>query len=206
MRGGYSNVASVYDSLSRVVFGKTLVQAQVSLLHLIPKNSTILIVGGGTGWLLEEIAKIHPEGLTIFYVEVAEKMLELSRKRNVEKNNIVFINDAIEKVENIPAIDIVITPFLFDNFLPDTADKVFEHIHNLLKPGGIWLNTDFQLTGKWWQKVLLKIMLVFFRIMARIESKQLPDIDAAFKKREYTIVAHKTFFGDFIKAEAYRKA
>ena len=72
----------------------------------------------------------------------------------------IFVNDAIENVVLSADFDVVITPFLFDNFTEQTLQKVFNHIHNSLKPGGIWLNADFQLTGKWWQNVLLKSMLV----------------------------------------------
>jgi hypothetical protein len=42
----------------------------------------------------------------------------------------------------------------------------FMHIHHMLKPGGMWLNTDFRLTGKWWQFVMLKSMLLFLSYYA----------------------------------------
>jgi ubiquinone/menaquinone biosynthesis C-methylase UbiE len=204
MRGGYSNVAWFYDSLSRVVFGKALVKSQVSLLQYIPKNSNLLIVGGGTGWILEEIAKIHPEGLTINYVEVANKMIELSRKRNIGNNRVTFINDTVENIKGLHTFDVIITSFLFDNFLPKTATRIFTHLHNLLKPGGTWLNTDFQLTGKWWQTILLKSMLLFFKTLSGVESYALPDIDSEFAQYGYTAIADKTFFGGFIMARAWK--
>ncbi len=205
MGGGYSNVAPFYDKLSQLIYGKALIRSQVYLLPFIPANAHVLIVGGGTGWILEEISKIHPQGLTITYVEVAGKMLNLSCERDIAKNNVTFINNTVEDVKDLSAVDVIITSFLFDNFLPATVTRVFEHLHQLLKPGGIWLNTDFQLTGKWWQNMLLKSMLLFFRMLCGIESKQLPDMTMHFNHYNYTILSQKTFFGEFIKATAYQK-
>lgn len=205
MASNYDNAAWFYDSLARLVYGKALIKAQVYLLQFIQPNSNILIVGGGTGWILEELTKIHPSGLTITYVEISAKMTALSQKRNTGDNRVTFINDAIENVNLSNNFDAVITPFLFDNFTEQTLQKVFHHIHNSLKPNAIWLNTDFQLTGKWWQKLLLKSMILFFRLWCRIESNRIHAIEPYFIQNGYGIIAAKTFYGEFIVSKAYRK-
>ncbi|HVV54711.1 MAG TPA: class I SAM-dependent methyltransferase, partial [Mucilaginibacter sp.] len=156
MAANYNNSAWFYDRLSRMVYGKALIRAQVYLLKDIPAKSKVLIVGGGTGWILEEIAKVYQSGLTITYVEIAKNMMRLSRKRNAGNNEVVFINNAIEHVALQSDYDVTITPFLFDNFTEENLQIIFQYIHGCLKPGGLWLNADFQLTGKWWQKLLLK--------------------------------------------------
>jgi ubiquinone/menaquinone biosynthesis C-methylase UbiE len=203
MKGNYDNSAPFYDKLSRLVFGKALINAQVYLLPHIPPGANVLIVGGGTGWILEEIAKIHPSGLTITYVEISEKMTALSRKRNVGSNQVVFINKAIEQVR-IREQGVVITPFLFDNYTDAALPATFSHIHQTLKPGGLWLNTDFQLTGKWWQFVLLKSMLLFFKVLCGVQSWRLPDVGKQFSGHGYQVVAEKNFFGDFVVTRMYK--
>jgi len=205
MSANFNNSAWFYDRLSRLVYGKALISAQVYLLQYVLPNSNILIVGGGTGWILEELSKIHPSGLNITYAEVAPKMIALSKKRNIGNNHVVFINDAIENVALRPNFDVVITPFLLDNFTEQTTSKVFNHIHSLLKPGGLWLNCDFQLSGKWWQEVLLKLMFLFFRIVCHIEASQLPDIEKHFAAYNHKCVEQRTFFGDFIISKVYMK-
>jgi len=205
MAANYNNSAWFYDTLSKVIYGKALVRSQVYLLQFISPGSNILIVGGGTGWILEEIAKVHSSGLQITYVEVAADMMKLSQKRNASDNEVVFINDAIENVPLANNFDVVITPFLFDNFTEENLQKIFKHIGKSLKPRGIWLNTDFRLTGKWWQKVLLKSMLLFFRLVCHIEAKQLPCIEKCFEKNGYKITQQKSFFGDFILSTAFQK-
>jgi ubiquinone/menaquinone biosynthesis C-methylase UbiE len=205
MPANYNNSAWFYDQLSRLVYGKALVNAQVYLLQFIPQNAKILIVGGGTGWILEEINKLHPTGLQITYVEIAAGMIALSKKRNTGSNSVIFINEPIEKVSLPADFDVIITPFLFDNFKDDNLPSIFAHVAKSLKPGGIWLNTDFQLTGKWWQNVLLKTMFLFFKILCRVETSHLPDINAQFKKHGFSIADEHTFFGDFVISEMYRR-
>lgn len=205
MAANYNNSAWFYDRLSRIVYGKALINAQVYLLGFIPPKSKILIAGGGTGWILEELAKIYPAGLNITYVEISTNMITLSQKRQIGQNVVLFINDAVENVKLAADFDVVITPFLFDNFVEETVDNVFNHLHNLLKPGGLWLNADFQLTGRWWQNVLLKSMFVFFRLLCGIEASKLPAIENHFDAVRYNVIGDKTFFGDFIVARAYRK-
>jgi len=191
--------------LSRLVYGRALINAQVYLLPYIPPDSSVLIVGGGTGWILEELAKIHPTGLTITYVEISSKMMELSEKRSYSDNNVIFINQPVEEVIFTKEFDVVITPFLFDNFKENTLQKVFTHLNNQLKAGGIWLNTDFRLTGKWWQNVLLKSMFLFFKAICGIETSVLPDIERQFKQFGYVAIEEKSFFGEFVVSTVYQK-
>ena len=204
MKGNYDNSAYFYDRLSRLVFGRSLIKAQVYLLPHIPANSSVLIIGGGTGWILEEITKRHPSGLNITYVEVSAKMTALSRKRNTGGNDVKFINKGIEEVDTGQQ-DVIITPFLFDNFTGKQLAGIFDHIHHLLKPGGLWLNTDFQLTGKWWHYILLKSMLLFFKVLCGVESWRLPDVTGTFYKYGYQLHEAKTFYSDFIITSMYRK-
>ena len=203
MASNYDNSAWFYDKLSRLVYGKALINAQVYLLQFVKPNSTILTAGGGTGWILEELAKIHPTGLKITYIEISSKMMALSKKRWVADNEVTFINSAAEDVPVTTRFDILITPFLFDNFKEETLQKIFGHLHSQLKTGGMWLNTDFQLSGKWWQNVLLKSMFIFFRLLCNIETSTLPDIQHQFEINGYKIIAERTFFGDFIDSKAY---
>jgi ubiquinone/menaquinone biosynthesis C-methylase UbiE len=205
MTSNFDNSAIFYDQLSRLVYGKALVRAQVYLLQFVPPNSSVLIVGGGTGWILEELSTIHYSGLNITYVEISSRMTALAKKRNTGNNKVVFINDAIENTPAQTTYDVVITPFLFDNLSEETLEKVFSHTHHQLKANGLWLCTDFQVTGKLWQKILLQAMYLFFRVLCRIETLHMPDIEQQFVKHGYKPLSSKTFYGDFIISTQYQK-
>jgi hypothetical protein len=47
MLNNYDKIAGHYDTLSRLVFFKSQVNAQINQLRYIQENSHILIVGGG---------------------------------------------------------------------------------------------------------------------------------------------------------------
>jgi len=205
MAANYNNSAWFYDSLARLVYGNALINAQVFLLKRISLNSKILIVGGGTGWILEEITRIYASGLQITYVEIAPDMMAQSKKRNVGNNQVTFINDAIENVDLPKDFDIALTPFLLDNFIEENLNKIFSSIAALLKPKAFWLNTSFQLTGKWWQQVLLKTMFIFFKVTCGIEASKLPGIDKCFEENGFKLIEQQSFFGDFIGAKIFKK-
>ena len=64
MANNYNSIAKYYDTLSRVIYQRAIIKAQVFLIQFIKDNDRILLVGGGTGWILEELSKLqklHPE-------------------------------------------------------------------------------------------------------------------------------------------------
>lgn len=205
MPSNYDNAAAFYDALSRVVFGKAIVRAQTFLLSFIPVNSSVLVVGGGTGWILEEIARIHPSGLSITYIELSANMIARAKKRSCGNNHVELICGPVEGLSPIQRYDVVITPFLFDSFTEDTLAKVFPGIHSLLKTNGLWLFCDFKANGTRWQRLLLKCMYLFFKMLCRIETTRMPQIEAHFIKYHYRLVSAKNFYGNFIASIVYQK-
>ena len=203
----YDSIANIYDLVSRIVYGRQIEAAQVCLMRLIPADSRILIVGGGTGWILEKIADAHPQGLTIDYVESSAKMIALSRKKNYRDNTVNFIHLPIEEWNSKERCDVIFTPFLFDNFKADKALMIFTNLNSLLKSQGIWLYADFvydKIKSHWWQKLLLKIMYLFFRITTDIETQKLVRMDACFDM-SYQKEFEAFFYSGFIRSDAYRK-
>lgn len=207
MATNYDKIATRYDRISRIVFGKALINAQVSVLKYIPANSRILIAGGGTGWILEALASVHPQGLTIDYVESSAQMTALSKKRNSALNKINFINLAIENYTVTELYDVILTPFFFDNFSADKIRFIFTKLNASLKNNGTWLYIDFVLDKskkRLWQKALLKVMYLFFSITANIETQQLIDMDIFFDPL-FDKIDETSHYFNFVKASVYRK-
>ena len=207
MKRNYDTIAFFYDRLARLVYGKTLVNAQRYLLSAVPARAHILIAGGGTGWILEELAKTHESGLTIDYIDASGKMIALAEKRNIGNNKVTFITSQIEDVQLSPeGYDVVITPFLFDNFTDSTLEKVFPVIDRQLKKDGAWLFCDFADTKILWQKAVLQVMYAFFRLSCGIEASHLPDTAGLFSWHGYKVCGQKTFMKEFIVARIYKRA
>jgi ubiquinone/menaquinone biosynthesis C-methylase UbiE len=204
MPTNYDKIAGSYDFISRIVFGKALINAQASLLKYIPANSHILIVGGGTGWILEEINKVHPQGLIIDYVELSAKMISLSEKRNHGLNQINFINLPAENYTTEKRYDVILTPFFFDNFKADKIQLIFTQLNELLKKNGTWLYADFVNGDRLWQKILLKTMYLFFKMTTHIETQELVNMDLFFDPL-YDKAIEIKHYHKFIRSVVFRK-
>ena len=205
LKRSYDTIAWFYDRLSRLVYGSTLVKAQQFLLQAIPANSQILIVGGGTGWVLDEISKVHPSGLHITYIDASAKMIVLAKKRNVGSNKITFITSLVEDAPLAGRYDVILTPFLFDNFTEASMRRIFSLLDNHLAPNDIWLYSDFRDTSVFWQKAMLKIMYFFFRTACGIEASSLPATEACFEAHQYRIREQKAFLNGFIISTIYER-
>ncbi|MDP9048183.1 MAG: class I SAM-dependent methyltransferase, partial [Bacteroidota bacterium] len=77
-------------------------------------------------------------------------------------------------------------------------------IQSRLKPNGLWLNADFQLTEKWWQRLLLKLMLRFFKVICNIEASRLPDVEKQFQQYGFIKLSGQAFLKGFVIAKVYR--
>ena len=208
MNNNYDKIANYYDTLSRLVFFKSQVNAQINQLRYVPENSSVLVVGGGTGWILEELTKVRSEGLKIVYVEISAKMIALSKKRNYGNNETEFVNQRIEAFVPDKLFDVILTPFLFDNFSEERGGKVFGQLDSYLKANGWWLIVDFSLNktnGKWWKWLLLKSMYRFFKLLRIVEATNLVDMHPYFLKSNYQIVEERLYYGSFIKATVFKK-
>ena len=201
----YDIIAPYYDRLSRIVFGSKLKDAQLYLIEQIQPGSSILIVGGGDGWVLEAISRHCSHGLSITYIDSSEVMIALAKARDADSNVVNLITAKVEDITLPKMYDNVFTAFLFDNFPQDLCDRIFCKIAGNLKPGGLWLFVDFVNANNWVHRLLLKSMFVFFRLLCGVESGKLPDMDAFFSKEKYICKGTEYWMSGFIKAQVFEK-
>ena len=207
MPNNYDAAAWFYDGLAQLVFGKALVKAQHFLVKYISAEKNILIVGGGTGWILEEIAKVQSASLKITYVEISAKMLRLSQQKKCGQNEVDFILADIANCHFLKQFDVIITPFLFDNFTEKHIQSVFCQLHQSLKPDGLWLICDFQIEKNHsglWQKMILQTMYWFFGWLCDVETRKLIEMDTFFMAENYRLLSEKTFYRGFMISQVYR--
>ena len=208
MPNNYDPVARCYDFLSQLVFGQTEIDAQVGMLDLVRPGDRLLIVGGGTGWILEKIAALCPPGLTITYVESSSKMMALARGRKWGSNCVDFVRLPVEQFVSDERFDCILTGFLFDNFRQEQAAEIVRRLDGLLLAGGHWLFADLycpRVGGTWWQRLLLRSMYWSARLICRVEANELPDMDVCFGGVGYMEVRRGSYYHGFIQSVIYRK-
>jgi tRNA (cmo5U34)-methyltransferase len=177
---GFDRIAWIYDFLAFLVFGRTLNNAQKALLPKIPRNSRILIIGGGSGWLLREIV-LQCQPRHVLYVEASAQMLQLSRSQvqSLGEEAPVEFRLGNEKVIQLSdEVDVVICPFFLDLFTTERLrNSILPRLTQSLSADGIFLITDFVPSKSTFHQLLIQIMYWFFGQIARIEANQLPPYD-----------------------------
>ena len=116
MLNGFNTIAKIYDTLAKIVFGRVIKKAQLHFLNEIPIEAKVLILGGGTGWILNSILKIRP-AVEVWYIEASTKMISIAKKKVVGFNNIHFIHGTEQNIPVDQHYDVVITNFYFDLLL-----------------------------------------------------------------------------------------
>ncbi|GAA5031907.1 hypothetical protein GCM10011506_24870 [Marivirga lumbricoides] len=195
----FDRVAGYYDALKKLVFQGTLDKASHYFISQIPKNSSVLIVGGGSGKLLNYLHESHQ----VVYLEASEKMTLLAKSRNF-KAEVNFITTTIESFESSDLFDVVITPFVLDCFPEEQLDKVFYKLFKLLKKDGLWLHADFY-PQNYLQRKLTSLMYLFFRVNAKIEGKKAPDFGRYFQYSTFVEEKKGLFLNAMVHSYIYRK-
>lgn len=201
MKNNFNIVAPFYDALARLVFGYRLERAQQFFLNEVGPSTKVLIVGGGSGKILEWLPK--ELNLKVDYVEISDGMLNRAMKRKKHGNHISFKMKDVFEVND--SYDIIITNFFLDCFPEEKLIEVITHLKLQLNEEGAWLVTDFSLPNTYKQSVLLWMMHTFFRLMARLESTRLQDIKGSLAICGLKIRKEQLFSKQLIFSAIYRK-
>ncbi|MFD2245831.1 class I SAM-dependent methyltransferase [Pontibacter ruber] len=208
---GFDRVSSFYDPLSRLVFGSALELAQLALLPFVPAKARMLLIGGGSGWLLEQLLRSGKE-LQILYLEASPNMLRKAQERtkaSIKNTAVEFRLGTEDVLKAHEQFDVVLTPFLLDLFPAPRLHDLMHRLHTALIPGGLWLFADFwpvTSPAPLWQHLLLKSMYVFFGVLSDVKATQLPDFKAQFDRLYLQEVYAASFYGGMVQAKVYRKA
>ena len=133
-------------------------------------------------------------------------MMAQAQQRNAGGNQVNFITSPVEETNLRSVFDIVLTPFLFDNFTNTSMRKIFSLLDNHLAQNGIWLYSDFRDTDVPIQKAMLKIMYFFFRVSCGIEALGLPATEECFRDHEYKVREQKTILNGFVVSTVYERS
>ncbi len=176
---GYNRLSPVYDQLAALVFGGKIRAAQRQLLRYMPPGVRLLIAGGGNGRVLEDMAAIRVPAGAIVYVEAAEKMIARARQRQPAGMPVTYYcGDLLTYTAG--SFDAILAPFFFSQFTVPQAVKMAGHLRARLKPGGLLLFTDFYPPGRIADKLLMPVMMLFFRVMLGIRHWRFPPYDEIF--------------------------
>lgn len=198
---GFDRLAPFYDSLARLIIGKGIKQSQLHFLNHLRDKTKLLVLGGGTGWILPSLFEINPK-LEIDYVDISPRMIVQARRKVLPNNNIQFI---VGTEKNIPQsdYDCVVTNFYLDLFDNDKLDTLIPQIRGRLLPEAYWLATDFVSISRW-HKIILWLMYYFFHVTTGLRNRKLPSWGIKLTKAGGTLIDQKNFSYDFIQTIVFK--
>ena len=172
---GFDGIAPFYDALSRLVFGNSLREAQAHWLGSVPKKADILVLGGGSGWLLSRILAVcDPQ--TVLYIDASPVMISLARTKVNNDSRVDFRVGTETAIRASDRVHILFTPFVLDLFTEERLQtQILPRLLDCLHNHGYWFCCDFDQPVFWWQRLLLWAQYRFFRTLSHIEAHQLPN-------------------------------
>ena len=204
---GFNRIAPYYDSLTGLIFRKAILKSQLEFLKFIPPDSTVLILGGGTGAILPYLLDCNPTR-RILYIEASSEMLKLA-ERNVPPEftaQIEFVHGTHDSLPEGMMFDAIITNFFLDLFPDEEVGTICKMLVSRLRQHGLWLISDFVKGDKWWHGMMLWTMYRFFRFISGIKGSRLPFWEQHLETEGLQTTAFRSFFRGFIKSVLYTKS
>lgn len=194
-------IAPRYDRLVHLIFGGTLHRAQLHFISAIGPRDRVLILGGGSGKLLNELLIIRPL-IAVTYIEASSEMIRLTRQNIHQNPNVIFIHGTQNDIPE-GRYDVVITNFFLDLFTNVGVETLIKIVLEKFDVNGKWLVTDFENTNKISHRILLSLMYFFFRAIGSISVKRLPEWLPVFMKAGLELKAEKMFNDGFVSARIF---
>ncbi|MCB9235775.1 MAG: class I SAM-dependent methyltransferase [Bacteroidia bacterium] len=211
MARGFDLLAPVYDLLAGLAFGKSIRRAQFAHLGEISAGSRVLVLGGGTGWFLEELLKVTQPS-EVVYVDISAKMISLSKERIARKcpdqmGKVQFVQGELWAIDPGERFEVVVTHFYLDLFPEKELQRIMERIQAILSAEGKWLFADFQVVSRggmrFYSALIIRVMYAFFRVICRIPASRLPDFSAAFSRLGFVSEKENFFFAGMISSKIF---
>lgn len=195
----YDKIAPYYQSISRRIFGNTLLECQLEVFRALKPYSKLLIIGGGDGTVFKHIER---DDLEITFVEMSGKMMSLARKQTDLPIN--WVQNDIFGISFEETFDYVYLPFLIDNFTVNQTEDLIRRIRPILNQDGELIITDFVENPRGWHKYLMQTMYLFFRMVASVQVRKMPPLKSILKAEGFLAVSTQLYFKGFIETTKYK--
>lgn len=210
LRDPYSRLVRTYRVLEWLAFGNLLHRARTAHLECIGAQDRVLVVGDGDGRFGRELRRLRRniEGAAGAAAAVISLDRSLAMLRSADSDATVC-SDALWPPLSDASFDVVVTQFVLDQWQDEELERVVGQLSALLRPGGQWLYCDFAVPtagpGRWWARLWLPILYIFFRAVAEIEARRWEDPTPLLESAGLTRVSRRSLRGGFVTAEVWRK-
>lgn len=227
-KSGYDQLARYYRAIETIAFGRALERARFHHLEKLRECRRILLLGDGDGRALAAACKAAPDA-HFDSLDFSAGMIAQAKQRvpQAEHARITWIH-ANALTANYPAggsdddesggngYDAVVSLFFLDCFSDAQVAAFIERVKPALTANAIWLHADFSLPprgrkgfinawSRFRARVLLWMMLRFFRMQTGLQIRALPESEALLVKAGFRVEAETDWQGGFIRSVVFRR-
>ena len=204
----FDRVAPHYRWLETLVFGQQVQQARIAFVRQIRPPRRVLVVGEGNGRFLAEFVQAHPQA-EIDCVEASRRMIALARAR-VGSAKVRFIDADLRETKLEPeSYDLIVTLFVLDCFNERTLPPLIHELARAADPDAQWLVADFFQPARgwrrWWGRIFIALMYLFFRIVAGIEARSLVDYRPLLRVERFILRSEAVSPNGTIRSELWER-
>ena len=147
-RPNFDRVVPIYDFCKTLLFFGSIERCQYYHLSQLKGRKKLLIIGGGTGRIIEKISSFTDFD-SLVYVDNSREMISKAKRFTKLRcpelyDKIEFqCADALSITENLD-FDAIILPFVLDCFTNEKLKQLGGKMHTWMAPGSLLLISDFQ--------------------------------------------------------------
>jgi ubiquinone/menaquinone biosynthesis C-methylase UbiE len=194
----FNRIAFYYDFLAQIIFGKKLDEATKSFTKQIHSESSTLILGGGSGKILDNLRHVEQ----VDFVDSSRKMIEIAK---ISKHSSVnFIHADFLRHSFKVQYDVIVCPFFLDVFNQSELVEAIRKIKMLLKNGGFLIVVDFQ-SSRWIHSLLIKAMYLFFGLTTNMSGTKLLSINKSITECDFQCKNKLEWLGGLVFSNIYGK-
>lgn len=201
--GNFDKIAMWYEPLKKLVFGNSLMKAQMMNYHLLPEllfseqqQIQVLIIGSGKAGQLKHLFQFLPAAqVTLF--DCSDRM-----QNSVEKDlqglwyqpQVEQVTGTFEELLLKPLkYQLVVADFFFDLYSNEDLSDRLNRLYALLPEKSLLLVTDFYalpLKTIFWRcnRWLISFMYLFFAVTTSLKTRHLPDIQPLVIEAGFTLI------------------
>jgi ubiquinone/menaquinone biosynthesis C-methylase UbiE len=208
----FDRVARIYHWAEYASLGPLLQRARTHFLPQLRECRQALALGDGDGRFLARLMAQNPEMQTVA-VDTSARMLELLRKNcayaapDAEKRLTLVHASALETMPP-PETDLIVSHFFLDCFTQEDVDTLAQSYAAMLKPGTLWVVSDFALPRAMWLRpfaaAYIRMLYFAFQMLTGLRVTRLPEIGAALERAGFARVELREFAGGLIYTELWR--
>jgi len=205
MLNNFNHISPYYRFLSRLVFGNSILSSQLHLLKYLPPTGRMAIIGGGNGEILNYIYQQAPT-IEILFVEASSGMISKAKKLQHKKQKVSYLHNSTFELEDF-CPDLIFLPYILDMY---DEQEIYKIVHCLIaqsQKNTKWFVSDFSKdkisNGTWFNKLRLKLSIIFFKITTGHRLSYLPDIFNTLGKAGLKSLEISKYESSFLKASPY---